>query len=135
MQASIPLRALVFCGVAVVGMAVAIMRPAVVAAHHGWSWAVEEQSTLQGTIREISMVPPHPTLRVADAQGTVWQIDLGNPTQTAKSGFTAQSAKVGDVVIVLGNRHKDASRKQMKAVRITIDSKNYDMYPERIRSK
>jgi len=105
------------------------------AAHHGWSWAVSEQSELKGTINTISMAPPHPTLRVTDTDGVVWQIDLGNPSQTQRSGFTAESAKPGDAVTVLGNKHKDSSKKQMKAVRITIGGKNFDMYPERIRAK
>lgn len=105
------------------------------AAHHGWAWAVDEQSELTGTIQEISMAPPHPVLRVADQSGTVWQVDLGNPNQTAKSGFTATSAKPGDMVTVLGNRHRDESKKHMKAVRITIGGTNFDMYPDRIRAK
>src|SRR5690606_16379858 len=50
-------------------------------AHHGWAWAEEEQSELKGTITEISMVPPHPTLRVKDQDGRLWQVDLGNPNQ------------------------------------------------------
>jgi hypothetical protein len=105
-----------------------------VAAHHGWGWAVDEQSELKGTIRAISMAPPHPMLQVAAADGVVWQIDLGNPSQTARANFTGDTAKVGDAITVLGNRHQDASKKQMKAVRITIAGKNYDMYPERIKT-
>ena len=114
------------------GLALSLVSPA--GAHHGWGWAVDEQMTLEGTIQEISMAPPHPTLRVAEANGTVWQVDLGNPNQTARSGFNAQSAKAGDTVTVLGNRHRDESKKQLKAVRITIAGKNFDMYPERIRA-
>jgi hypothetical protein len=64
----------------------------------------------------------------------VWQIDLGNPNQTARSGFKETSAKPGDAIVVLGNRHKDKTRMQMKAVRITVAGKKYDMYPERIRT-
>jgi hypothetical protein len=115
--------------------AAAALTVAPAVAHHGWSWAVDEQTELQGTIQEISMAPPHPTLRVADSEGQIWQVDLGNPRQTANSGFTAQSAKTGDAVLVLGNRHKDETKKHMKAVRITIGGTNYDMYPERIRAK
>jgi hypothetical protein len=121
-------RRALLCGAAV-GLLAA---PAL--AHHGWGWAVDEQSELKGTIRSISMAPPHPTLQVVATDGVLWQIDLGNPSQTARANFTADTAKAGDAVTVLGNRHKDASRKQMKAVRITIGGKNYDMYPERIRT-
>lgn len=113
----------------------AVLSAAPAIAHHGWAWAVDEQTELAGTIREISMAPPHPTLQVTDSQGSVWQVDLGNPRQTASSGFTAQSAKPGDAVTVLGNRHRDETKKHMKAVRITIGGTNYDMYPDRIRAK
>lgn len=101
-------------------------------AHHGWSWAETEQTTLEGTIRAISMSPPHPMLKVEAADGQVWQVDLGNPKQTEKSGFTGDTAKVGDRVTVLGNRAKEPGATHMKAVRITIAGKTYDMYPERI---
>jgi hypothetical protein len=104
------------------------------AAHHGWTWAEDEQSELKGTIVTISMAPPHPQLQVKAVDGVVWLVDLGNPNQTERSGFVATSAKAGDAIVVLGNRHKDKSRMQMKAVRITVAGKNYDMYPERIRT-
>ncbi|SIK48050.1 Uncharacterised protein [Mycobacteroides abscessus subsp. abscessus] len=71
------------------------------------------------------MAPPHPTLKVKATDGVVWQIDLGNPNQTERSGFTGQSAKAGDTIKV----------PVMKAVRITVSGRNFDMYPERIQSK
>ena len=103
-------------------------------AHHGWGWAEDDQSTLTGTIQTISMAPPHPSLQVKAADGVVWLVDLGNPNQTERSGFTATSGKAGDAIVVLGNRHKDKTKMHMKAVRITIAGKSYDMYPERIRT-
>lgn len=102
-------------------------------AHHGWSWAEGEQMTLQGTIQKISMSPPHPMLMV-QAQDGLWQVDLGNPNQTERSGFRGDTAKPGDAVTALGNRNLDKSKLHMKAVRLTIAGKNYDMYPERIRT-
>lgn len=104
------------------------------AAHHGWAWAEGEQTTLQGTIKSVSMAPPHPSLQVVAADGKEWLVDLGNPNQTERSGFTATSAKPGDAVVALGNRHLDKAKLHMKAVRITVAGKTYDMYPERIRS-
>lgn len=122
---AIPLMALLFTGTLALFSTTAV-------AHHGWSWAEEEQSQLNGTIEQVSMAPPHPTLRVKGEDGRLWQVDLGNPNQTKRSGFTAESAKTGDEIIVLGNRTKEAGKAHMKAVRITIGGKNYDMYPERI---
>lgn len=101
-------------------------------AHHGWTWAEDQQSTLNGKIQSISMSAPHPTLQITDAAGAMWQIDLGNPSQTERSGFTAESAKAGDAITVLGNRNREKERKHMKAVRITIGGKRFDLYPERI---
>ncbi len=104
------------------------------AAHHGWAWAEGDLMTLQGKIKSISMAPPHPSLQVIAADGKEWLVDLGNPNQTERSGFTATTAKPGDAIVALGNRHLDKTKLHMKAVRITIAGKNYDMYPERIRT-
>ena len=116
---------------ALAALGAALAGPAL--AHHGWSWAEDAQTTLQGTIRQISMAPPHPMLMV-ESEGKLWQVDLGNPNQTERSGFRGDTAKPGDAVTVLGNRHRDRSKLQIKAVRLTIAGKNYDMYPERIRT-
>ena len=104
-------------------------------AHHGWDWAQAEQTEMKGTIQKVSMAPPHPSLTVKADNGVVWQVDLSNPGQTERSGFTGNSAKPGDSIVILGNRHKDKAKRVMKAVRITIGGKNYDMYPERIGAK
>lgn len=100
-------------------------------AHHGWTWTEDKQTPLKGKIVSISMAPPHPVLMVKAEDGVTWRVDLGNPNQTEKSGFRVDTAKVGDAIDVLGNRALDKS-KHMKAVRIVLAGKNYDMYPERI---
>ena len=114
-------------------MAAAMLLSFAAVAHHGWAWTEEEQTELFGKIASISMAPPHPTLRV-QAEDGMWQVDLGNPTQTERSGFMAELAKVGDDIVVLGNRSKEKDKKHMKAVRITVRGKQFDMYPERIKS-
>ena len=114
-------------------VAAMVLFPTQTFAHHGWSWAEEELSELTGTISEISMAPPHPALRVTAEDGREWQVDLGNPNQTQRSGFTGDTAEEGDDITVLGNRTKEPNKAHMKAVRITVDGKQYDMYPERIK--
>ncbi|WP_439599058.1 DUF6152 family protein [Falsiroseomonas sp.] len=100
-------------------------------AHHGWSWAEGEQGTLTGTVREIYVGPPHPTLRV-EANGQIWTVELGNPNQTARAGFTETSLRPGQEIVALGNRSRDSSERRLKAVRVTAGNRRFDFYPERI---
>ena len=75
----------------VVGAVATTSLPAL--AHHGWNWAEDQQSELSGTVKSVSMAPPHPSLQVTASDGKQWLIDLANPNQTERSGFTAASAK------------------------------------------
>jgi len=101
-------------------------------AHHGWSWAEADQIELTGTVRKVVIAPPHPTIDLTTTDGVDWHIELGNPRQTERSGFNAVSAKAGDTVTVLGNRSQDPDEKRLKAVRVTVGDKVYEIYPERI---
>ncbi|MCF6369921.1 DUF6152 family protein [Rhizobium halophilum] len=100
-------------------------------AHHGFSWAEAEQIELTGTITEISFAPPHPSMQV-QAEDGVWTVELSNPGKTQRSGFVEGVANVGDAVTLIGNRSKDPEELRMKAVRVTVGNKTYDIYPERI---
>ncbi|WP_245185644.1 DUF6152 family protein [Falsiroseomonas frigidaquae] len=100
-------------------------------AHHGWSWAEGDQGTLTGTVREVYVGPPHPTLRV-EADGQMWTVELGNPRQTERAGFRQDSLRPGQEITALGNRSRDSSERRMKAVRVTVGERRFDFYPERI---
>lgn len=101
-------------------------------AHHGWSWAEGELTRLTGTITAIVIAPPHPTLTVRMEDGVDWTVELGNPGRTQRSGFVEGVAAPGDIVTVLGNRAMGSAEPRIKAVRITIEGRDFDMYPERI---
>ncbi|WP_043518454.1 DUF6152 family protein [Achromobacter arsenitoxydans] len=101
-------------------------------AHHGWSWAESEQMTLQGTVEQVQIAPPHPMLKVRASDG-VWTVELGNPTQTKEAGFVEGSAKPGDAITAVGNRDQDKANKRMKAVQVQVGGKTYDIYPSRIK--
>ena len=118
---------------AVLGGAAAAMVAGSAAAHHGWSWAEAEQVELSGTIREVTIAPPHPVLRVETPNDGVWTVELGNPSQTSRAGFVEGVARPGDRITALGNRAENRSERRMKAVRVTVGDRRYDIYPERIR--
>jgi len=101
-------------------------------AHHGWEWAEERHSTLEGTIREVYIGPPHPTLKVETVNDGLWTVDLANPRQTTNAGFVEGSARPGNKIAVLGNRSTKTGEKLIKAVRITVDGKDFVLYPERM---
>lgn len=115
-------------GAAILG---ALVLPA--AAHHGWAWTQDGFFELTGRISKIYYGNPHPTLDV-EANGEVWRVDLATPRATANAGFMEDTAKVGDEVTAIGNRSRDEAEKHMKAVRIILNGKNYDVYPDRVPS-
>jgi len=114
------------------GAAAAVLAAGTAAAHHGWAWAEAEQVEISGTVDSVTIAPPHPTLRVTADDGKTWQVELGNPNQTRRAGFVEGSASPGNKVRIRGNRSRDAGELRIKAVRVTVEGKPYDIYPDRI---
>ncbi len=56
---------------AVAGSLVAMLFAASAYGHHGWSWAEADQIELTGTIREISMAPPHSERNGAESKNMI----------------------------------------------------------------
>ncbi|WP_437344133.1 DUF6152 family protein [Mesorhizobium marinum] len=110
--------------------AVALFLAGSTLAHHGWSWTGDGMFQLEGVIKDIYLGNPHATLDV-DVEGEIWRVELAPPSATARSGFTEDAAGIGDEVTALGNRSRDETEKRMKAVRITVKGKAYDIYPGR----
>ena len=123
---AIPRRMLLSGGFA--GLALLTAGPAL--AHHGWSWTQDGFFELKGIIKEIYIGNPHATLDV-DVEGEIWRVELAPPSATTRAGFTEDVAKIGDEVTALGNRSQDENEKRMKAVRVTVNGKTYDVYPNR----
>lgn len=116
-----------------VTLAAAVMLVAATAAyaHHGWSWTQDGFFELKGKITAIYIGNPHATLDV-DAKGEAWRVEMAPPSRTIAAGFTEEVAKVGDDVTAIGHRSRDESEKRMKAVRIIVGGKTYDVYPDRV---
>ena len=102
-------------------------------AHHGWSWTQDGFFELKGVITDIYIGNPHATLDV-DSEGEAWRVEMAPPSRTIAAGFTEDVAKVGDEVTAIGNRSLDETERRMKAVRIIVSGKTYDVYPDRVPS-
>ena len=117
------------CAILAAPVVLAMGLPAL--AHHGWSWTQDGFFELTGIIREVYVGNPHATLDV-DVEGEIWRVELAPPSATIRAGFTEELAKAGDEVVAIGNRSRDETEKRMKAVRITVNGKTYDVYPDRV---
>ncbi|RWP03508.1 MAG: hypothetical protein EOQ98_00510 [Mesorhizobium sp.] len=122
-----------FNGIRNVTLAAAVILAAGTAAyaHHGWSWTEDGFFELRGTITAIYIGNPHATLDV-DAEGEVWRVEMAPPSRTIAAGFTEEVAKIGDEVTAIGHRSLDEAEKRMKAARVIVNGKAYDVYPDRV---
>lgn len=100
-------------------------------AHHGWAWTEDGFFELEGVITDIYIGNPHATLDV-DVEGDIWRVELAPPSRTIAAGFTEDVASKGDEVKAIGNRSRDETEKRMKAVRIVVNDKTYDVYSDRV---
>ena len=86
-----------------------------VAAHHALSgeFDLSKPITLEGVVTRIDWENPHVHyyVDVTGPDGTVvnWSCETGGPTRLTRRGWTRESLKPGDKVIVHGFLAKDAS--------------------------
>ncbi|MYZ49012.1 DUF6152 family protein [Propylenella binzhouense] len=112
-------------------LGLALAGPGRAFAHHGWGWTEEDAVfVLEGTIAAIYLGNPHATLEVDAADGR-WHVDLAPPIRTRRAGFDEEAAAVGDPVKLTGHRASDHADRRMKAIRVEVRGKAYDVYPDR----
>ncbi|MBT0959544.1 DUF6152 family protein [Denitromonas iodatirespirans] len=99
-------------------------------AHHGWRWASDQEFELSGTITAVRLGNPHGELTL-DADGERWEVEVGQPWRNQRAGLTEDLLRVGTRITAHGHRASDPARRVMKAERIVIDDKSYNLYPDR----
>jgi hypothetical protein len=91
-----------------------VIAPAALA-HHSFAaeYDASKPITLRGTVTKFEWMNPHARFRidVKDDSGGVtnWEFELGSPNTLMRSGWTRNSLKIGDEVVVKGCRSKDYS--------------------------
>lgn len=103
-------------------------------AHHGWRWTDDGQFELTAIVEKAELGNPHGVLTM-DADGSKWLVEVGQPWRNEKAGLTDAMFAKGATLIVVGKRSADKKERRMKAERIVIDGKNFDLYPERLPAK
>ena len=104
-----------------------VLAAAPLMAHHSFAAEYDNKKPvkLTGTITKIDWMNPHVYfyLDVTDDSGNVvnWAFEMGPPNGLQRSGWTRNTMKVGDEVIVEGTLAKDGS-KQANARSVTMAS-------------
>jgi hypothetical protein len=111
--------------------AAVFLAPSPVYAHHGWAWTEGEPFELTGAVEEVYVGNPHVTLKVRAEDG-LWHVDLAPLAATRRAGFDEASAEAGDQVTCIGYRARDHGQRSMKAARVVVGGKTYDVYPTRV---
>jgi len=95
-------------------------------AHHGWgSYDAAKPFTVAGPIQTSKFENPHATIRVR-GDDKVWTITLAPTSRMSSRGATAQVIAVGKMVSAYGYP-STATPDEMRAERITVDGKTYEM--------
>jgi Family of unknown function (DUF6152) len=119
-------RFLIIAGAVLLGLAPA----APLAAHHGWGWATDEEFELAGTVRSVRHGNPHGTMILATRSGN-WTVEIGQPWRNRSAGLTAQLLRPGTRLLIHGHRSARKGERLVKAERIVIAGKSYNLYPDR----
>lgn len=101
-----------------------------VQAHHGWGWATGEEFEITGTVTGVRLGNPHGEVTL-DVSGENWIIEVGQPWRNERVGLTADLLSEGRTLTVHGHRSAREGERLVKAERLVIDGKSYNLYPNR----
>lgn len=99
-------------------------------AHHGWRWTTGGNIDLTGVIQKASLGMPHGVLQV-NAEGEVWTVEVGQPWRNERAGLKPGDMVKGVEIRIVGEPSADTSKKRMKAERVYIRGREYNLYPGR----
>ena len=104
-----------FTALLVAAMTALLTQPSV--AHHSFAAEFDANAPIEltGTVTKVEWANPHTFfyIDVTTPSGEVenWALEMGSPNGLMRRGWTRDSMRIGDVVMVTGSRAKDGSTK------------------------
>jgi hypothetical protein len=97
-------------------------------AHHGWGWVTDEAFELTGKITAVRLGNPHGEVTL-DVDGKTWIVEIGQPRRNEQVGLSEKRLSAGQIITVHGYRFAKVDKLLMRAKRLVINGKIYDLYP------
>ena len=91
-------------------------------AHHSISAIYDDsqRTTIEGTVSQFQFVNPHPMVladvKDGDGEPRVWRLEMDNRLELVQIGFTRETLKPGDRIVVVGS----PARKQAQSLYIRM---------------
>ena len=111
-------------------LATAVFLAQAASAHHGWGWATAEEFELTGEITAVRLGNPHGEVTL-NVKGEQWVVEVGQPWRNENAKLTPKLLSKGQIITAHGHRSAKKEQRLMKAERVVIDGKSYNLYPDR----
>jgi len=111
-------------------LATAVFLAQAASAHHGWGWATAEEFELTGEITAVRLGNPHGEVTL-NVKGEKWVVEVGQPWRNENAKLTPKLLSKGQIITAHGHRSAKKGQRLMKAERVVIDGKSYNLYPDR----
>jgi len=111
-------------------LATAVFLAQAASAHHGWGWATAEEFELTGEITVVRLGNPHGEVTL-NVKGEQWVVEVGQPWRNENAKLTPKLLSKGQIITAHGHRSAKKGQRLMKAERVVIDGKSYNLYPDR----
>jgi hypothetical protein len=100
-------------------------------AHHGWRWTKDGKFEITGVVASAKLGNPHGVVKLS-VEGKIWTIEVGQPWRNRRAGLTDAMFAKGREITIIGQRSADAKERRVKALRVRINGRNHDLYPDRL---
>lgn len=117
--------------VAMVAALITLAGLAPAAAHHGWRWTKDGKFEITGVVQSARLGNPHGIVKL-NVEGKIWTVEVGQPWRNRRAGLTNAHFAKGMELTIIGSRSAKESELVVKAERIRIKGRNYDLYPDRL---
>lgn len=95
-----------------------------------WSGFEDELTRLDATITDLALSGSNPSLQVRARDGLNWTVELASRDRMLNAGLSDRLPAPGDAISVIGRQSRSTGDTHIRALRLTLGGRAYELYPE-----